>query len=181
MDANKGYMGWSMSVRAAKALENLEMPKTVLKKHYKISEKTFREMLLKDMIDYAGYHHKSKFFNEVDHYVLNIHGYQYLFELGKLSEEILNDKIAEETAEMEYIIEARESFKREQKLKTFENQFKTEFSCKELNYDFYSFCENQHNLEVRLKKIQRIKSEGFCLEKKLEEFDQYYQQLVNRL
>jgi hypothetical protein len=67
MPQGRGYIGFSMSRNAAYAYEDLCMPKTAFKKHYKISEKKFRELLDADILD-EEWHHTSKFYNKTNFY-----------------------------------------------------------------------------------------------------------------
>lgn len=62
-DANRGYIGFSMSVRAAEARNENKFPKSDFKKTYGISEKDFQSV--KDLLEYE-WHHTSKFFNKTD-------------------------------------------------------------------------------------------------------------------
>jgi hypothetical protein len=68
MNANKGYIGWSESVRSAKAKLNGELPKSLFKKEYKLSEKTFQKFLSDGLIVKSSWHHTSKYFNKTDFY-----------------------------------------------------------------------------------------------------------------
>lgn len=84
MNANRGYVGYSMSVRAAAAYENLEMPKTAFKKHYGINEKTFQLLLTNEcLID--SWHHTSKHFNKTNFYAASITALEYMAGLGSES------------------------------------------------------------------------------------------------
>lgn len=68
--ANRGYIGWSESVRSRTAKEFGIYPKTQFKKEYHISEKVFQEILNAGGFD-TEWHHTSKFFNRTDFYKWN--------------------------------------------------------------------------------------------------------------
>lgn len=70
MNANRGYVGWSKSVRAAAAEDDGKMPLThavrEVAAYCKISQKAARELCKK--IGPCEWHHTSKFFNETNYY-----------------------------------------------------------------------------------------------------------------
>ena len=91
MNANKGYLGWSMSVRAAEAYENGERPKSRWTKKAMLHEialyveeydidmsddaKAYLGKLTKDEMFSrffypSSWHHTSKYFNATDFYAL---------------------------------------------------------------------------------------------------------------
>ncbi len=88
MNVNKGYIGWSESRRSAEAKENGELPKTLFKKKYKLSEKKFQSMLKDGFIIKTSWHHTSIFFNKTDFYSFTNDG---LFFIGLIDfEEYFN-------------------------------------------------------------------------------------------
>ena len=62
MNASSGYVGWSMSRRAAAACEDGEMPK---------SKWTKKDELFHTFLYNSSWHHTSKFFNETDFYAID--------------------------------------------------------------------------------------------------------------
>jgi hypothetical protein len=68
---NSGYIGYSESVRSHTAKQNGEYPKTMFKKEYGISEKKFQELLARNFIEEAGWHHTSKYGNKTVFYTIN--------------------------------------------------------------------------------------------------------------
>lgn len=85
MNMNSGYSGWSMSVRAAEARSNGEMPKSKWTKaaiiaavkacceefdlaYSREAEKATKAELFDRFIEYKSWHHTSKFANATDFY-----------------------------------------------------------------------------------------------------------------
>ena len=85
MDANSGYVGWSMSRRAAEAYEDGEMPKSKWTKGAMVAairdccdefdlaydpkvESMRKDELFHRFFEVTSWHHTSKFFNETDFY-----------------------------------------------------------------------------------------------------------------
>lgn len=92
MNANSGYRGWSMSVRAAEAYENDEMPKSRWTKRAMLArireycddygaelsdaaiaclEGLSKDELFRRFFYRSSWHHTSKFFNATDFYALD--------------------------------------------------------------------------------------------------------------
>lgn len=63
MNANRGYIGYSMSIRAAQAREIGELPKTDFKRTYGIDPSEY--------ISYSSWHHTSKHFNKTYFYSIS--------------------------------------------------------------------------------------------------------------
>ena len=64
---NRGYVGYSMSKRAAQAREEGRYPKTDFKKVYNISDKTLKALVLAGIIDDNEWHHTSTPIHEYTH------------------------------------------------------------------------------------------------------------------
>ena len=65
---NSGYVGYSMSKRAAQAREDGRYPKTDFKKNYGITDKSFNALVNFGYIDNSEWHHTSKFGNKTTFY-----------------------------------------------------------------------------------------------------------------
>lgn len=65
---NSGYVGYSMSKRAAEARENGRFPKTDFKKEYGLTDKAFDALVEVGIIDDSEWHHTSKFGNRTTFY-----------------------------------------------------------------------------------------------------------------
>ena len=65
---NSGYVGYSMSKRAAQAREEGRYPKTDFKKNYGITDKSFNALVNFGYIDNSEWHHTSKFGNKTTFY-----------------------------------------------------------------------------------------------------------------
>ena len=65
---NKGYVGYSMSKRAASARTEGRYPKTDFKKEYGISQTTLDALVNFDIIDNSEWHHTSKYGNKTTFY-----------------------------------------------------------------------------------------------------------------
>lgn len=80
---NSGYVGYSMSVRAADAYDDGKLPKSKLKEKYKLSETDFNYLLENDMLE-SEWHHTSKFYNKTNFYKINISGLIFLKNNGNI-------------------------------------------------------------------------------------------------
>jgi hypothetical protein len=65
---NSGYVGYSMSVRAAEARRDGKFPKTDFKREYGMSDKVLSELVSFGYIDNSEWHHTSKFGNRTTFY-----------------------------------------------------------------------------------------------------------------
>ena len=65
---NSGYVGYSMSKRAAQARADGRYPKTDFKKEYDITDKSFKTLVDLGYIDDSEWHHTSKFGNRTTFY-----------------------------------------------------------------------------------------------------------------
>lgn len=65
---NSGYVGYSMSKRAAEAREDGRYPKTDFKKEYGVTENSFNILVEAGIIDDSEWHHTSKFGNKTTFY-----------------------------------------------------------------------------------------------------------------
>lgn len=65
---NSGYVGYSMSKRAAQAREEGRFPKTDFKKVYGLSDRAFDMLVRAGIIDDSEWHHTSKFGNKTTFY-----------------------------------------------------------------------------------------------------------------
>ena len=65
---NSGYVGYSMSKRAAQAREEGRYPKTDFKKEYGVTEKSFNALVKIGAIDDSEWHHTSKYGNKTSFY-----------------------------------------------------------------------------------------------------------------
>lgn len=70
MDANRGYVGWSRSVRSERAIENNILPKTMAGKVLGIPA---AKVPLLPSADTGEWHHTGKFFNKTPHYDVDIY------------------------------------------------------------------------------------------------------------
>lgn len=65
---NRGYIGYSESVRSYNAKLEGRFPKTLFKKEYNITEKKFKELENRGVIYVSEWHHTSKFGNKTNFY-----------------------------------------------------------------------------------------------------------------
>lgn len=65
---NSGYVGYSMSKRAAEAQENGRYPKTTFKKVYGVTDKALQALVSCGFINATEWHHTSKFGNKTAFY-----------------------------------------------------------------------------------------------------------------
>ena len=65
---NSGYVGYSMSRRAAEARKEGRYPKTDFKKEYKLSDVTLEALLAADVVDNSEWHHTSMYGNRTPFY-----------------------------------------------------------------------------------------------------------------
>ena len=65
---NRGYVGYSMSRRAAEAREEGRFPKTDFKKEYHVSEHALKALVRTGFIDGSEWHHTSKYGNRTPFY-----------------------------------------------------------------------------------------------------------------
>ena len=123
MDVNSGYIGYSMSRRAAEAYEDGEMPKSKWTKKAMVAaiqsycdefDMLFDPDLLKGMhkdevferfFHESSWHHTSKFFNETDFYKLDEDALADRF--PELSDEQLEEREATRAAERQAIEEEK--------------------------------------------------------------------------
>uniref|UniRef100_UPI0035A0B594 LPD38 domain-containing protein n=1 Tax=Porphyromonas loveana TaxID=1884669 RepID=UPI0035A0B594 len=68
---NSGYVGYSMSKRAAAAREEGRFPKTDFKKEYGVSDKILQGLVDAGVIDNSEWHHTSKYGNKTTFYSWN--------------------------------------------------------------------------------------------------------------
>lgn len=92
---NSGYVGYSMSKRAAEAREEGRYPKTDFKKEYKVSEGSFNALVDAGIIDSGEWHHTSKYGNKTPFYGWNENGYAgYYAEHKKEIDALVKDATA---------------------------------------------------------------------------------------
>lgn len=103
MNANRGYVGWSMSVRAADAYENGEMPKSKWTKQamlaaieHTLGERRIilsdaqmanlnrlpRDVIFDNLLAASSWHHTSKQFNRTDFYSVDVDALVSLAQAG---------------------------------------------------------------------------------------------------
>lgn len=68
---NSGYVGYSMSKRAAASRSEGRYPKTDFKKEYGVSEKTLQALVDADVVSNSEWHHTSKYGNKTTFYSWN--------------------------------------------------------------------------------------------------------------
>ena len=95
---NSGYVGYSMSKRAARAREEGRYPKTDFRKEYGVTAKSFDELVDAKIIASGEWHHTSKFGNETKFYHWDEDYYADIYEenkavIDKLSRERKTDEI----------------------------------------------------------------------------------------
>lgn len=95
---NSGYVGYSMSKRAARAREEGRYPKTDFRKEYGVTAKSFDELVDAKIIASGEWHHTSKFGNETKFYHWVEDYYADIYEenkavIDKLSRERKTDEI----------------------------------------------------------------------------------------
>ena len=95
---NSGYVGYSMSKRAARAREEGRYPKTDFRKEYGVTAKSFDELVDAKIIASGEWHHTSKFGNETKFYGWDEDYYADIYEenkavIDKLSRERKTDEI----------------------------------------------------------------------------------------
>ena len=95
---NSGYVGYSMSKRAARAREEGRYPKTNFRKEYGVTAKSFDELVDAKIIASGEWHHTSKFGNETKFYHWDEDYYADIYEenkavIDKLSRERKTDEI----------------------------------------------------------------------------------------
>lgn len=77
---NSGYVGYSMSRRAANAREEGRYPKTDFKKIYGLTDKTLSVLVTLGIIDNTEWHHTSKFGNKTTFYGWVYKSFQLYYE-----------------------------------------------------------------------------------------------------
>ena len=82
---NRGYVGYSESVRSAEAKEQGRFPKTAFKKEYGISEKRFNDLVRDGTIGVTEWHHTSKFGNRTQFYGPLVEQWRFLYRIGDRS------------------------------------------------------------------------------------------------
>ena len=92
---NRGYDGWSMSVRAREAYERGCMPKTNFKKHFKISEKVFQQFASDEDNFESEWHHTSAKFNKTDFYCPTAQGLEFLSQYSEVAQQLLDIMVEE--------------------------------------------------------------------------------------
>lgn len=80
---NSGYVGYSMSRRAANAREEGRYPKTDFKKIYGLTDKTLSVLVTLGIIDNSEWHHTSKFGNKTTFYAWAYKSFQLYYEANK--------------------------------------------------------------------------------------------------
>ena len=80
---NSGYVGYSMSRRAAAAREDGKYPKTDFKKEYKVSDKAFTMLVNLGYIDDSEWHHTSKYGNKTTFYSWTDESYADIYQQNK--------------------------------------------------------------------------------------------------
>lgn len=80
---NSGYVGYSMSRRAANAREEGRYPKTDFKKIYGLTDKTLSVLVTLGIIDNTEWHHTSKFGNKTTFYAWAYKSFQLYYEANK--------------------------------------------------------------------------------------------------
>lgn len=80
---NSGYVGYSMSVRAANARDDGRYPKTDFKKVYGISDKVLKVLVDLGIISDNEWHHTSKFGNKTTFYGWASKPFQLYYEANK--------------------------------------------------------------------------------------------------
>jgi len=90
---NSGYVGYSMSKRAASARENGKFPKTDFKKEYSVTENSLSSLVDAGIINNREWHHTSKFGNKTTFYQWTEDYHQDIYaENKKEIDKISNDK-----------------------------------------------------------------------------------------
>ena len=94
---NSGYVGYSMSKRAAKAREEGRFPKTDFKKEYGVTDNALKFLVDAKIIDDSEWHHTSKYGNKTTFYSWNGEGYADYYannktEIDKVAREIVKSK-----------------------------------------------------------------------------------------
>lgn len=106
-NANRGYIGYSISVRANQSYNDGFLPKTKFKSHYGISERMFNEMVDRDLLS-TEWHHTSKMFNKTNFYKPNEEGMVYLAIKHKLSEakraEVIMSRMLNRMNEVKHVV-----------------------------------------------------------------------------
>ncbi len=87
---NSGYVGYSMSKRAASARENGKYPKTDFKKEYSVTESALKSLVDSGIVNDNEWHHTSKFGNKTTFYQWEENYYPEIYsenkkEIDKLS------------------------------------------------------------------------------------------------
>ncbi len=80
---NSGYVGYSMSKRAAQAREEGRFPKGDFKKEYGLTENAFKSLLDLGYIDDGEWHHTSKFGNKTTFYKWDEDYYKTIYDENK--------------------------------------------------------------------------------------------------
>lgn len=80
---NSGYVGYSMSRRAANAREEGRYPKTDFKKIYGLTDKTLSVLVDLGIISDTEWHHTSKFGNKTTFYAWEYKSFQLYYEANK--------------------------------------------------------------------------------------------------
>ncbi len=94
--ANRGYVGYSMSERAAEAKEEGRYPKGEFAREYGVSQKALSLLTAAGIVDDSEWHHTSKYFNRTTFYGWNGEDYDSIYKEHK--KEI--DALAREYAEL---------------------------------------------------------------------------------
>ncbi len=93
---NSGYVGYSMSKRAAEAREEGRFPKTDFKKEYGLNETTFNALVDAGIIESGEWHHTSKYGNKTAFYGWAEEGFaEFYTENKKLIDNVAKGKNAD--------------------------------------------------------------------------------------
>lgn len=104
---NSGYVGYSMSVRAAEARRNGRFPKGDFRSYYNITLNSFNLLVEIGIIDDTEWHHTSKYGNQTTFYSWQNDEYQEYYstnkkEIDKLSREYYNETTTDDRQQYIY-------------------------------------------------------------------------------
>ena len=177
---NSGYVGYSMSRRAAQAREDGKFPKTDFKKEYKVKEDSLKALVDAKVIDDSEWHHTSMYGNRTTFYQWDEPEYADIYAENKKEidamiankEKDLKSKIANLQEQLDAMPKER-PYRYEMESDEFRNakrriERETSAKTQEIN-DSYPYNETKEQRAERISRLEAAWAEREARIKELEE------------
>lgn len=178
---NSGYVGYSMSRRAAQAREDGKFPKTDFKKEYKVKEDSLKALVDAKVIDDSEWHHTSMYGNRTTFYQWDEPEYADIYAENKKEidamvadkEKDLKSKIANLQEQLDAMPKER-PYRYEMESDEFRNakrriERETSAKTQEINDSYDTYQESREQHKERMSRLEAAWAEREARIKELEE------------